>query len=105
MKVFEKPTENLECTPKSKSSIAVKLYQCIDRSGIPVNCKRTQSTIPGIRLTASCSVTIDEENVLQTFYCIEHMFDDPAGRLSTHYNITFVPSKSQTCKNGKMVKF
>ena len=91
--------ENLECT-LNEGYFAMKLYRCVDRKEFPVNCKPNVLAIPGMRLIASCSVMINEENVLHTFYCTEHMFNDATGRLSIHYDITFVPSKSQTFKNG-----
>lgn len=94
-KVFEKPTENLECTLDGDRSniFTIKFFRCDDKSETLPLSHCTSVTQTTGQISASCSVTINEENIVQTFYCTEHRAGDLTGELSTLYNITFVPSK------------
>ena len=98
METFEKPTEDLLCTARSENSVITELYHCVNGTGILLDsCHRIQSTNTG-RVSTNCTVTIDAENVSQTFYCIERMLFDPTNQLSAHYSVVVVSGKWSMCK-------
>ena len=93
MKMFEKPTEDLQCTARSQSSVVAELYHCVNGTGVPLdNCRRGLNTTTGT-VNTNCTVTIHAENDAHTFYCIERMLFDRTNILSAQYSVVVVSGK------------
>ena len=95
--IIEEPTGNLECTLTSTSSanmISLFLYQ---ERETPVYCNLFINPSPGIKMRASCPVTINIANESHCFYCIEYnvLMRDTTRQLSTQYDVTFISSTSK----------
>lgn len=96
METFETPTEHLQCTAQSESSVVTELYHCVNGTGILLDSCRRSLSMNIRRVSINCSVTIhtEFENVPETFYCIERMLFDVTNRLSAHF-IVVVSGKTQ----------
>ena len=107
MEVFQDHTEDLQCTARSENSVIAEVYRCVNGTGILLdNCRRGQSTHVG-RVRTSCSVTVDMENVSETFFCVERALFDQMNRLSAHFSVGVQGSSTYVtnCHFCKFTKF
>lgn len=86
--------DEVQCTARNENSVIIKLYRCVNGTGIPLKtCTNSQSTLTR-RVSTNCAVTISgAENASETFYCTERGLIDRMDRLSAHYSVIVLSGK------------